>query len=269
MNISSTEQTKNADRFTGFSDVYDSSRPKLPDFPVAIALKYLGRPADLVVDLGCGTGLSTLIWQDKCKKAIGVEPNDDMRRVAQGKANAVISFIDGFSHATNLGSASADVVMCSQSFHWMEPVSTLAEVNRVLKHGGVFAAVDCDWPPVSDWRVEKAYTELFDKAYEIEKTHPEVRDSFIRYAKKHHLDNIKNSGYFRFVREIVFSNTEKCTTKRLYNLALSQGSLQGILKREPTLVSAQAEAFGELVGDVFGEREFEIIFSYRMRIGVK
>ena len=42
--------------------------------------------------------------------------------------------------------ASADIVTCSQSFHWMEPEPTLAEIARILRPGGVFAAYDYDWP---------------------------------------------------------------------------------------------------------------------------
>ena len=38
----------------------------------------------------------------------------------------------GYAHATGLPDAFADVVVCSQSFHWMEPESTLQEIGRIL-----------------------------------------------------------------------------------------------------------------------------------------
>lgn len=47
---------------------------------------------------------------------------------------------------------SVDIITCSQSFHWMEPQSTLREFARVPRPGGIFVAYDCDWPPVLDWR---------------------------------------------------------------------------------------------------------------------
>ena len=72
----------------------------------------------------------------------------------------------------------------------MEPESTLAEVNRILKPGGVFATVDCDWPPVCHWQAEKAYTELFRKVLEIEETNPDVKNSFVRWNKEGHLSLI-------------------------------------------------------------------------------
>lgn len=63
---------KNADRFKGFADIYDSARPKMPTYPVKIIKRYLGRTPETVVDLGCGTGLSTLVFDDieKFKKEV-------------------------------------------------------------------------------------------------------------------------------------------------------------------------------------------------------
>jgi len=61
---------------------------------------------------------------------------------------------------------------------------SLQEVNRTLKSGGIFAAIDCDWPPVTKWEAGRAYMRLYDKIKEIEADVPEVRDSFTRYPKK-------------------------------------------------------------------------------------
>ncbi|MBQ8209592.1 MAG: methyltransferase domain-containing protein [Clostridia bacterium] len=259
----------NPDRFTGFSDTYDAARPAMPVFPVEVIEKYLGRQAENVIDLGCGTGLSTLVWKNRCDNAIGVEPSDDMRKEAEKKQGGNICFMKGYSHEIPVGDAFADAVVCSQSFHWMEPVATFKEVSRVLKGGGVFATVDCDWPPVCDWQTEKAYSELFKKVKKIEAEHPDVKDTFVRYSKDKHLENIRNSGHFTYVREIVFSNSEKCTAARMVNLAYSQGSLQTILKKAPELIENELENFKKFVFDFYGDREFEIRFSYRMRIGVK
>ncbi len=59
----------------------------------------------------------------------------------------------------------------------MEPVSTLAEISRILTLGGVFATVDCDWPPLSDWRVDQAYEELFERIYDIENSNPATKEN--------------------------------------------------------------------------------------------
>jgi ubiquinone/menaquinone biosynthesis C-methylase UbiE len=261
--------TKNAERFKGFADIYDCARPTMPDYPVRIIKGYLNKKPETVIDLGCGTGLSTTIWQNNCVKVIGVEPSEDMLKIAKTKEKGNMSFIKGYSHEIGVKENSVDVVVCSQSFHWMEPVSTLKEINRILKNNGVFATIDCDWPPVFNWQVEKVYMEMFNKVHEIEYTHRNLKDSFSCYDKNQHLANIKNSGYFRFSREIVFSNSEPCTAKRLVDLTLSQGSLQSILKNEPSLIECDVKNFQVLVDETYGQNKFEIEFSYRLRLGVK
>lgn len=259
----------NANRFDGLANIYESARPSMPYYPVNVIHQYLGKSPEAVVDLGCGTGLSTMVWEGNCIKAVGVEPNEDMLAIALRKQNDNISFVKAFSHATGLPDKFANAVICSQSFHWMEPMKTLAEVNRILKCGGIFATVDCDWPPVCNWIVEKAYCDLFKKVGLIEQQLPEIGERYHRWDKNSHLSNIEKSGYFKFAREIVFSNEEKCNSERFINIAMSQGGLQNILEIKPELISSHVERFKKTVNDVFDQKTFEISFCYRMRIGVK
>lgn len=260
---------KNAERFNGFADIYDKARPVVPKYPVKLICKYLGKAPDTVVDLGCGTGLSTVAWKSAAHSVIGIEPSGDMLSAARMKSSDNVKFVQAFSDDTSLPDDFADVVVCSQSFHWMEPTATLSEVNRILKTGGVFATIDCDWPPVTLWRAERAYMTLYGRVADIEKNEPDINSTFVRYSKDGHLKNIRSSGYFRYSRELLFSNTEKCTVERFINLILSQGSLQTILKRAPELISSDVEAFEDTVRSIFGEEVFDIDFCYRMRIGIK
>ena len=74
----------NADRFLGFAKVYDDSRPKVPEQAVDIITDYLGRQPERVVDLGCGTGLSTMVWKGHAREVIGIEPSEILRRAYYG-----------------------------------------------------------------------------------------------------------------------------------------------------------------------------------------
>ena len=260
---------KNAERFTGFADIYEKARPIVPEYPIKIICSYLGKTPDVVVDLGCGTGLSTVVWRSAARSVVGVEPSEDMLTVARAKSSDKIKFVQAFSDDTTLPDNYADVVVCSQSFHWMEPASTLKEVNRILKKDGVFATIDCDWPPVALWQSEKAYMTLYSKVSEIEKNTPEISSTFVRYSKDEHLKNIRNSGYFRYARELLFSNTEKCTADRFVNIIFSQGSLQTILKQFPELIKDDIEIFANTIKSLYNDREFDIDFCYRMRVGIK
>jgi ubiquinone/menaquinone biosynthesis C-methylase UbiE len=261
----------NADRFLGFADVYDNARPKCPEKVKEIILKYLGNNPSCVVDLGCGTGLSTKIWSDISNKVVGIEPSADMIEIAREKLVELdnVKFISAFSDNTGLEDSCADIITCSQSFHWMNPETTLKEVSRILKKGGVFAAYDYDWPPVCNLEAEIEYNKLFEKVKEIESTHQFLKDSYTRWNKDNHLYNIKKSGNFRYVREIVFSNSEVCNAQRFVAIALSQGGLQAILKAKVEEINPFLLSFEEKIHDIFGKTEFKIDFSYRMRIGVK
>ena len=139
----------NMDRFSGFADLYDAHRPSAPDHLGPLLTAYARADAPLVVDLGSGTGLSSRWASGWAADVIGIEPNDDMRVQAQTRPVANVTYREGTSSDTGLTAASADIVLAVQAMHWMEPVSTLAEVARILRPGGVFAALDADWPPVS------------------------------------------------------------------------------------------------------------------------
>ena len=138
----------NANRFAGFADLYDSVRPTPPTALSDVLTRYAGGRPALVVDLGCGTGLSTRWAAGWAARVIGVEPSADMRaRAAAVTDDPNVRYVDGWSSDTHLPAGSADVVLAVQALHWMEPNGTFAEVARLLRPGGVFAALDCDWPP--------------------------------------------------------------------------------------------------------------------------
>ena len=189
--------SKNAERFMGYADVYHMARPRGPRFVVDCLINYLGYFPQTVVDLGCGTGLSTRLWGTAAAEVIGVEPSPDMIAYAQEhrvpKQN--IRFVNAFAHETGLAPECADLVTCSQSFHWMEPEETLQEVNRILKPGGIFATYDCDWPPVCDRRAEEAYNDLQRRIQELASATKDYADSFLRWEKSEHLSRIQESGF--------------------------------------------------------------------------
>ena len=209
------------------------------------------------------------MWQNVCKNIIGIEPSEDMISVANKKANVSIRFVKAFSENTGLPDKCADVVVCSQSFHWLEPRATLAEANRILRDPGIFATVDCDWPPLATWKAEKEYMRLYSKVKKIEANIPEIKETFVRYPKDKHLKNIAESGYFTYSREPLFSNEEICSKERFINLILSQGSLQTILRKRLELIEEDLKNFKSNIERILGNETFKAEFCYRMRIGVK
>jgi len=264
----------NVDRFLGFEDEYDRHRPEAPSMMVDLLSHYLGRKPELVVDLGSGTGLSSFVWKHHAAQIIGVEPNDDMRGKALDKKNrqsdaGAVTFIPGYSNQLDLEDSSADIITCSQSFHWMEPVSTLREAARVLREGGVFAAYDCDWPPIASWEVEEAFTSLHQKADEIIARHTAPEERANKRNKEEHLRYLRESGQFRFTKEVVFHHKETCDAARYIGLALSQGGVRTVMKLGSDELNGHIEQLHNRAEAYFKDHANEVIFCYRMRLGIK
>jgi ubiquinone/menaquinone biosynthesis C-methylase UbiE len=103
----------------------------------------------------------------RAERVIGVEANPAM--VAQAEARTAernVSYVEAYADQTGLPSGEADLVTCSQSFHWMEPEPVLAEAVRLIRDSGVFAAYDYDRPPVVHWEVEAAFGEMLRRIAE-------------------------------------------------------------------------------------------------------
>jgi ubiquinone/menaquinone biosynthesis C-methylase UbiE len=263
----------NLTRFTGVADVYDRFRPSVP-IAVTNILSHLAqvkRPK-LVVDIGCGTGLSTRIWAGNAQKVIGVEPNPDMRRQAQESTKALkikgIAFQEGTSTDIGLPDACADVVTACQSLHWMEPKATFAEIARILRTSGVFAACDADFPPTTNWEIESASQAFRNKTKAIEKKLG-IPKGLKKWPKAKHLSRMEASGQFRFTKELFFHQIERGNAARLVGLAMSQSTVAALLNHGLTEEEIGLSELREAAQRFLGRRPMPWHFSYRIRVGVK
>ena len=263
----------NVDRFNGFADSYDKFRPVPPEIIPEILINYRGKKPSLVVDLGCGTGLSTFIWKDRSDNIIGIDPNKDMLKKAKEKLDSkddnIIEFRFGYSNDTKLKENCADIITCSSAFQWMEPESTIKEMLRILKDGGVFAMYNHGQPSAIDWGVEKAYMDLFRKVYQIldDSRGEEGREKL--YTNNEYLNTMKKSNGFRFMKEILVHKKVEMNSDRLIGFALSQGALQEVIKRDIPSMNIEIEKFTDVVSERLGDRVFDGVFSYGMRLAVK
>nr|WP_062308288.1 class I SAM-dependent methyltransferase [Alicyclobacillus sendaiensis] len=263
----------NIERFSGFAELYDTYRPETPEAVRALLIAYLGHQPDTVIDLGSGTGFSSFPWRHEARRVVGVEPNDDMRSQAERRALELgagnVTFLQGVSTAIPCSDASADLVTCSQSFHWMDPQPTLREVARVLRPGGVFCAYDCDWPPSCCVETDVAYDTLLRCAEAAIERHVPKRDQARKWPKEQHLDQIRASGFFSFAKEVVFHVETRLGPDAFIGIALSQGQVQSALRRRLPEIEQALSAFEARVRDAFRGGKKPVWFSYRLRLGVK
>ncbi len=261
----------NVERFTGFADTYDRYRPAIPAviLDILTQLAHTPRPRQ-VVDIGGGTGLSTRVWADRADDVIGVEPGDDMRRQAEAQSRALpnVHYRQGLSSATGLPDGCADIVTISQALHWMEPVATFAEVARLLRPGGVFAAIDNDWPPTIDLEAEALYQRFIQAAEALTAEHQHGR-GVKKWSKHEHLQRLAASGHFKYTKEIAVHSVESGNAERVLGLLRSQGVIQTLLKNGMTdeelgILTLRAE-----LQRLLGDAPRALYFTYRVRIGLK
>jgi SAM-dependent methyltransferase len=128
-------------RFTGLADAYARGRP---DYPAAALDWIVSRcgldGSTLLVDVGCGTGISARLFAARGIPVVGIDPNDDMLARAR-LAGGGVRYQKGSGEVTGLPDGSAACVLAAQAFHWFDASVALAEFRRVLRPGGWVALV--------------------------------------------------------------------------------------------------------------------------------
>jgi SAM-dependent methyltransferase len=248
----------------GFAEVYDAYRPAPPAIVLDVLCRVAHAPRPRVVDLGAGTGLSTRAWAGRAEGVVGVEPQEPMLRRAEAATAATnVRYVLAYGDDTGLPDASADIVTCSQSFHWMEPGPTLAEAARLLRPGGVFAAYDYDVPPVLfDLETERAFAALV-AVRRRRRAELGIPAGAHVNPKERHLDEIRSSARFRFARELVLHHEGPTSADRVVGFAESIGPAAarlGVTEDELGL-TALREAAAQAAPTRW-------LLGYRIRLGI-
>lgn len=118
--------------FGANADAYERARPAWPD---TAARWLVPDGAELVVELGAGTGKLTRAVTELGVRVVAVEPDPRMLSVLRGLG---LEGVEGSAEAIPLGDGAADAVVAGSSLHWFELDLALPEIHRVLRPGGRF-----------------------------------------------------------------------------------------------------------------------------------
>jgi len=116
---------------------YERFRPGPPEIAVDW---FLPHRVARVVDLGAGTGALTRLLVDRAEEVVAVEPDERMRAVLR-ETVAAANAVDGQGESIPLADASADAILASSSWHWVDPIAAVAEAARVLVPNGLLGAI--------------------------------------------------------------------------------------------------------------------------------
>lgn len=126
----------NENKFSGKGQIYSKYRPSYPSDFINYLYDEVGFSANSVIaDIGSGTGKLTFQLLEKGSTVYAVEPNDDMRKIAQSSLCDFKNFnsVNGSAENTKLSCKSVDFITVAQAFHWFDRQKFKAECQRVLK----------------------------------------------------------------------------------------------------------------------------------------
>ncbi|WP_238845688.1 class I SAM-dependent methyltransferase [Nocardia terpenica] len=133
---------------------YDEHRPDYPLAGIRWALEPLrGNPEPAVLDLGAGTGKLTSGLLAVGAAVTAVDPDPAMRAEFT-RHHPEVAALSGSAEAIPLPDDSVDAVLVGQALHWFDRERAYPEIARVLRPGGVLAALWNTHDAGVDWVAE-------------------------------------------------------------------------------------------------------------------
>ena len=134
----------NESKFDGMGEIYAKFRPTYPQEFIEYLYSDVGiSKHSTIADIGSGTGILTKQLLEAGNKVFSVEPNDDMRAIAEVNLRCFNNYIsvNGTAEHTTLCNESINFITVAQVFHWFDRVRFKAECSRILKLNGIIILV--------------------------------------------------------------------------------------------------------------------------------
>lgn len=135
--------TERAHSFGSVAEDYDRWRPGIDP---SVVDWFVPAPIERAVDVGAGTGKLSRLLVGRAADVVCVEPDARMRAVLTRNVPEA-TVLEGQGERIPVEDASADAVVVSSAWHWMDHDAAAAEIGRVLRPDGVLGVVwsGLDW----------------------------------------------------------------------------------------------------------------------------
>jgi SAM-dependent methyltransferase len=198
--------------FGAHADAYERARPAWP----GVAARWLVPDgADLVVELGAGTGKLTRAVAALGVRVVAVEPDPRMLAVLHGLG---LEGVEGSAEAIPFGDGTADAVVAGSSLHWFELDLALPEIHRVLRPNGRFAF---GWNHRDDR--SPAIARMAEVVYAAQTRTPGPRWRSRDWAAK-----LTASGLFRDVEKALFEHVHELPREALHDHLMSYSGIAAL-----------------------------------------
>jgi SAM-dependent methyltransferase len=143
------------DLFSGHAALYARARPTYPESLIA-ELAALAPSTGQAWDAGTGNGQAAQLLADRFGRVHATDASAD--QIAEAEPHPRIDFAVESAESCSLSDGSCDLVLAAQALHWFDLDLFYAEARRVLRPGGLLAAIGYGWfyvDPVVDEIVER------------------------------------------------------------------------------------------------------------------
>ncbi|MBI4156001.1 MAG: class I SAM-dependent methyltransferase [Candidatus Zambryskibacteria bacterium] len=176
---------------------YDAARRGYPKELFAYLKKLVPGKHLKVLDIGCGTGISTRQLKERGFSVTGVDKDQAMVAIARQKTSDILYVVTDV-HKLPFDNEEFDLITAFTSFHWFTDRKSTTEIKRVLKRGGVFFTV---WKKSSKSKSERVRNLGIVYNAILEKYFGDNSDSARNYnpeaiLKKNNFTNIKVKSFY-------------------------------------------------------------------------
>ncbi|HJQ74303.1 MAG TPA: class I SAM-dependent methyltransferase [Gaiellaceae bacterium] len=198
--------------FGAHADEYERARPAWPE---EAARWLVPGEAELVVELGAGTGKLTRAVAALGVRVVAVEPDARMLAVLHGHG---LEGVEGSAEAIPFGDGAAGAVVAGSALHWFDLDTALPEIHRVLRPRGRLAFGwnhrDVRHPTIA------AMSEVIYASRPSKQTSGWLREDW-RAA-------VTAGGYFRDVEQELFEHVHELPREALEDHLLSYSGLAAL-----------------------------------------
>lgn len=123
------------------AEAYVRGRPGYPPEASSWLRDVIGLyPGRTVLEVGAGTGKFLPLLLKTGAEIMALEPIEAMR-AEMARRFPQVTTLTGFADQIGLPDASVDAVVCAQAFHWFATPEAVAEMQQVLRPGGVLGLI--------------------------------------------------------------------------------------------------------------------------------
>jgi len=194
-----------------FGDLAKNYKDTRPGYPTAVIKEIyvqLKKPKPRILDLGCGTGISTRQLAQGNGMIIGCDIDAKMLVHASTDGYKNISYVRAGAEKLPFENKSFDAVAMFTSFHWFANKKALEEIRRVLKPNGVLCIIQPSYKKPHNRELREIINQTLN--LNIQRAYGLINfEEFL----------VKNK--FRIIRKKIYKTTQKYTLSKFIKLLQS------------------------------------------------